>query len=633
MKILGHFHNVYDTSIEQKADMKFKFFIFLAICCALFAMLWGRLSDVQIFQGSSFRLQADDNRFFTLPLSAERGVFLDRFGQPLVWNTRRYFRVIDPEKIHYSKLPIEREAALALMATESGSVVSSLDRLYRFPQALAHILGFVGAVTVENLENDRSLALSDQVGRLGLELSQNALLRGADGKEMYEINALGKRQKKVNEIAARPGQTVATSLDPYLSEVAYRALQNKKGAVVILDAQTGKVISLVSSPSYDPNILTKTGGDPETEKARQAAIRSLFTDERQVFFNRAVDGMYPPGSVFKIVTALAGLEYQKLDAATTVTDEGILRVGDFEYGNWFYRQYGRTEGSISLVRAIARSNDIYFYKAAEWVGPDKLAEMSRMLGYGQKSTLEISSQARGLIPTPAWKEEKLGERWYLGNTYHFGIGQGDVLVSPLQVAQMTQTVANNGVLCSPSLLQEKPKHCTELSLKTENVDLVLRGMLDACSAGGTAYPFFPYNESRRLAEATVESDLARGAVACKTGTAEFGAADIQDRRRTHGWFTALVHLEPEQLLNAEALIPQTQTITGESDLRTLRQAWLEALIQQPLPQRLVFVALVESDEEQPFREGSRDAAPVVKSIVDWMVGDFSSETPVVGEGE
>lgn len=618
--------------------------LFLAAGACLFTLLLGRAIDVQVLRGADFRLRADDNRFFTLPITAERGVFLDRYGQPLVWNTRTYYRVTDPDSIQVNKQVLSRDEALQLMATQSASVVTAHERLYRFPEALAHIMGYTGPVTAEDLQRDRTIALTDQIGKLGLEFSQNRLLRGTDGKETYEVNALGKRQKKIDNTAPISGQSLQTTLDPYLSEVAYRALGNKKGSVVILDADTGQVLTLVSSPSYNPNLLTHTQSTVEAEAERRRAVQALFTDPRQLFFNRAVGGSYPPGSVFKIVTALAGLESGKIDAETTVEDEGVLKVGIYEYGNWFFRQYGRVEGTISLVRAIARSNDIYFYKAAELMGPDTLAQMASMMGFGKTTTIEVTAQAKGLVPTPQWKEETIGERWFLGNTYHYGIGQGDTLVSPIQVAQMTQVVANEGTLCPPSLLASGKNSCWEVGIKPENLQLVLQGMLDACSAGGTAFPFFPYNTIHRVEGATPDEDLQRGAVACKTGTAEFGAADELDRRRTHGWFTATLGFDPSLV----ALDPVTEAapipsgvITKDVSLASLRHGWLELVTQKPLPRRLVLVAMVESDEEAPFKEGSRDAAPVVKQIVDWMI-DFDkvasgSSTPVVevvpGTGE
>jgi penicillin-binding protein 2 len=354
---------------------------------------------------------------------------------------------------------------------------------------------------------------------------------------------------------------------------------------------------------------------------------------------------------------LAGLETGAINADTSVLDEGILRVGDYEYRNWYYTQYGRTEGEISLVRALARSNDIYFYKVAEWTGPDKLAEFSQLLGLGKKTGIELNAEAAGLIPTPSWKEKTLGEPWYLGNTFHMGIGQGNILTSPIQIAQLTQAVANDGELCSARLINlsqptesssaesiEQEQNCAQLSLNPDNLALVMNGLLGACSPGGTAYPFFTHNQQmlNNQEGLSYEEQFEAGAVACKTGTAEFGAVDEQGHRKTHGWFTLILDTEQIQALAAELdsveettseteTLPQpiqfttqlpeeseeTQAAVSEKFNHT---SWLKSIQQQALPEKLVITVLVESDEQEPFKEGSEHAAEVAKAIVDWMYG-------------
>lgn len=605
-----------------------KWLLFVTASVCLTFVLMARLIDLQLVQGESFRVKADDNRFYTLNVPAERGVFLDRYGQPLVWNTRRYFQVSNIGALQQTRTPIEREEALAQMATQSANVVATLERTYRFPTSLSHVLGFVGSVTAEDLAKKIPVTMQEQLGKLGLELTQQSLIRGLEGEDRYEINALGQRQKKVETVMPQPGENVQTTLDPYLSEVAYRSLGGQKGAVVIIDAETGEVLSLVSSPAFDANVLTNVELDPTAAEERKTKIQNYFTDPKQLFFNRAVDGSYPPGSVFKPIVALAGLEEGKIDANTVVVDEGILKVGEYEYGNWYYRQYGRTEGAISLVRALARSNDIYFYKAAEAAGPDGVAKMARMFGLGEQTGIQLRPQTKGLVPDPAWKEKTLGEQWFLGNTYHYGIGQGDILVSPIQMAQVMQTIANDGVRCPPTLLKKSAMGCTELGLQSENLTLILQGMLEACSTGGTAYPFFEYNARHRVADATVKEDIEAGAVACKTGTAEFGAADANDHRKTHAWLIAEAGTNQEMLFGDQA---PAQVATTAANFRTVvpqseiaaavsRSEWLAQIGSKGFPKKLVFAALVEADEEHPFREGSADAAPVVRQIVNWIEG-------------
>lgn len=592
-------------------------------------LIW-RLIDVQLIRGQTFRSQAEDNRLHSFVIHPDRGVFLDRYGQPLVWNQRSYFQVDDAQALYHQRQPLSTEQAQQLLATNSAVVQTDSVRTYRYPEALAHALGYVGAVTADDLKENPQLRSDEVIGRAGLELTQERALHGLPGKELYEINAQGKRQRLVDTEPARPGQNVTTTFDPYLSEVAYQALKGQKGAVVIADAQTGELLSLVSAPSFNPNLLTQPLINEAEDQQRKATIAALFASPEKPFFNRAVSGSYPPGSVFKIVTALGGLETKAADASTQVIDEGVLKVGEYEYGNWYYRQYGRTEGPITIVRALARSNDIYFYKLAEWEGPDTLADYARLLGLGRPTEIQIPAETSGLVPDPAWKQQRFGEPWYLGNTYHFGIGQGDLLVSPVQVAQMMQAVANDGELCQLSVISHQPERCKELGLSPDTLTLVKQGLLDACSSGGTAFPFFPYNTERRTGE-SVAKDLQNGAAACKTGTAEFGGVvDSQGHRKTHGWFVTTFGVNRDQLLGATpsaqvqtATTPSDNTPTATTDpqdLALLRQKWVEEVRRGSFPSQLVIAVLVESDENKIYKEGSADAAPIAKAILDWMLG-------------
>lgn len=602
----------------HSTTVRSRWLLFVVVTSVLWLLLLVRMIDLQLVRGSSFRAQAEDNRFFTVPVAADRGVISDRFGASLAWNQRQYFKIDDTHALYSSTSLLDAAEARQLMATDSAAVSLASVREHLFPEALAHVVGYLGAVTADDLARSSDLKARHVVGRIGLEQLFDAQLRGIDGSEQYEINALVERQRKVATQQSKPGEGLQTTLDPYLSEVAFRALGEQRGSVVIQDAATGEVLTLVNAPSFNPTLLSKPLHDAQAEQARQDYIRNLFSDETKPFFNRAVAGEYPPGSVYKLVTALAGLESGAFDTTTTVVDEGVLKVGEYEYGNWYFRQFGRTEGEIGVVRSLARSNDIYFYKAAEWTGVDALVEMSKLMGLGEVTGIEFASQSDGLVPTPAWKEEVQGERWFLGNTYHMGIGQGDVLVSPIQVSQMVQTLANNGQRCTPTLLSGSRVECQSLSLSEEHIDTVLRGMLDACSPTGTAYPFFARNEVRREEGTSVTQDLGRGAVACKTGTAEFGGADSRGYRNTHGWWVGIVEprLDGSNIGVDRYPIPE-EIVEQLPD----RGTWLESVEELGYPQRLVITVLVESDEENPFKEGSADAGSVGKIILDWVEGN------------
>jgi penicillin-binding protein 2 len=410
------------------------------------------------------------------------------------------------------------------------------------------------------------------------------------------------------------------------------AMGNKLGSVVILNADTGEVLSLVSTQSFSGNLFAATSAADDS--ARQTVLQQALTDERKLFFNRAVSGVYPPGSIFKLVTATAGLESGAFDLTTTVDDQGVLRVGEQSFANWYYTQYGRTEGSIALVRAIARSNDTFFYRAAEWTGIERLAAKAREFGFGALTGIEIPGEKEGLVPDPAWKEKTLGERWFLGNTYHLGIGQGDVLVTPLQLARMVGVFGNGGAVCPTTLVAggngARREGCSDLGISETTLSAIREGMIGACSAGGTAFPFFAWNAARKaqLPEGISPSEqLQHGVVACKTGTAEFGGENELGHRRTHAWFGMTVE-GLDELIGQEIGDDQPAEATPSAmvadetqlDLNALHAQWLAKVKTAGFPREIVILVLVESDDEQPFMEGSRDAAPIALSIFDWLLG-------------
>lgn len=605
---------------RQHSALKVYFFGLLL----LGSVLMMRLIDVQLVRGDSFLEKADNNRFFVLPLVASRGIFFDRYQKPLVINKKQYYQLESSTALFSSMTPLDTTAALASMASDSASVTFQEQREYLYPTSLAHVLGYVGRVTADDLIDNPTLLPISLIGKSGLELKFNDRLMGKNGDVYYEINANGERQRVIRKIEPVTGENIQTTLDPYISAVADQALGDQRGVVIISDATTGEILTLISKPTFDANLMSTSFADSEQETARKKLVNNWFSDELKPFFNRAIGGTYPPGSVFKIVTAMAGLENNKLTQDTTVVDEGTLAVGDYEYRSWYYWGYGGVEGEINVIRALARSNDIFFYKTAEWVGPDLLASMARLFGFGSKVGINLTGESTGLVPDPAWKEKTTGEQWYLGNTYHFGIGQGDLSVTPLQINQMVQTIANNGTMCTPTLESGLTDTCHEVGVKEQNINLVLQGMVDVCSPGGTAFPFFPYNQQVRSEGSDLKTDLAQGAMACKTGTAEWGEVDEHGYRKTHGWWVGIINLPHDKIINTvpESCLPELTSADTDSDQCLFRAEWLKQVKIHDLPQKIVITVLVESDEMNPYKEGSEDAAPIGKSIIDWMLGQF-----------
>lgn len=593
----------------------------------VFSLLLWRLVDVQLVRGTQFWQAAEQNRWFELPVIPARGVILDRFGMPIVENHRSYLLLDSPDQLYSKGTLISQEEALPILATDSARIRKISKRYYPFKEALAHVVGYVGLITQEDTESDKTLRPFGVIGKTGLELAFEQQLRGQLGKDRFEVDARVRRQREFSVTPAVAGADLHTTLDPILSTIAYEALGEQKGVVMISDVSTGHILSLVNKPSYDPNLFSDLDPllDETTRRIAVSKIQNWFEDAAQPFFNRAVSGQYPPGSIFKIVTALAGLETEVITPSTTVLDEGVLKVGDFSYANWYWTQFGRTEGEVNLVKALARSNDIYFYKVAEWIGPNRLAELSRLFGLGKLVGIEISGEKAGLIPDSSWKLSVVGEPWYLGNTYHFGIGQGDVKTTPLQLLQLIQTFGNKGTMCPPRLVESDDTSCQELGVKESSIQTVLLGMLDACSPGGTSFPFFARNgiafEGLNPTDvASIEPAIERGAVACKTGTAEFGGKDYRGFRNTHALWGGIV--EPDIALDVE---DEAIDVNADSQDSDLRKQWLARIKQlkkegKSYPKRIAIVVIVESDAAQPFKEGSREAAPVAAKILDWMEG-------------
>lgn len=470
-----------------------------------FILIW-RLFRLTIIDGFRFRSLADGNRTRELVHHAPRGFIVDRTGVPLVKN-----EVTSRQNGPYAEV--------------------DYNRVYPFGEALAHVIGYTGELTQAELADEyyslRRYLSGDRIGRMGAEAYFEEKLHGRDGRELIEVDASGNAVRTLGTVEATQGETVELSLDASLAQVVSSAFPaGAKGAIVVSKPTTGEILAIYSSPSFNPNGFT-LGQTNERYFA-------LKTNPDEPMFFRAIGGVYPPGSTFKLVTAVAALEEGTVTSDTQVEDIGVIRIGPFSYPNWYFLQYGKTEGLVDIVRAIERSNDIYFYKAGEAVGIERLNRWAKKLGVGTPLGIEIAGEAAGLMPDPAWKKERFTSRadlearnhlWFLGDTYHVAIGQGYLLTTPLQVNAWTNSIANGGKLCRPTI-KKGVRDCHDLGIQEETVRLIAEGMKRACEPGGTGWPLFNFVVP----------------VACKTGTAEFGDPE----GKTHAWFTVFGPVtEPE----------------------------------------------------------------------------------------
>lgn len=591
---------------------------------AFFILLW-RLFDLTIIQGRTYRALADSNRIREVIRHAPRGILRDRTGKPLVANITQY-RLVKPCEGETAETCIEyltKEEGEALKGNlPPGSILEEdYQRRYIHPESTAHVVGITGELNRKELSDEyyaiRNYKRGDRVGRSGIEAIFEERLRGQDGRELIETDAAGVAIRTLGVDKESPGEEVVLSLDAGLSDAVAQAFpSDADGAVVVTKPATGEILAIYSSPSFSPNLFSM--GMSQTD------YDALVTNPRQPLFNRAIGGVYPPGSTFKIVTSVAALEVGAVTPDTRIEDVGVLTIGRFTFPNWYFTQYGRRDGSVDIVRAIQRSNDIFFYKTGEILGIHRLAQWARTLGVGNPSGIEIGGEASGLMPDPEWKNqlftdpierESRQNEWYLGDTYHVAIGQGYLLTTPLQVNAWTNVIANGGKLCKPTIgkvtrdRRQGTSSCKDLGIQPQTIALVSEGMRRACEPGGTGWPLFNFSVRRQETRDKQESQnetasssgtLVRVPVACKTGTAEFG----DPNERTHAWFTVFAPIPKEFVPDSGNQDIKSDQIDAQGP--TLSEG--EVLTGEP---EISVTVLVEGGGE-----GSYVAAPIAKTILE-----------------
>src|SRR3989344_132052 len=495
-----------------------------------FLVLAGRLVDLQIIRGKYFRVLAEENRIRRVVIVAPRGRSVARGGDVITDNGQVQKEVV------FEKSGIEKHDAETSESTKS--LITEWVRTYPQADVFAHLTGYLGEVSQEELGKVEAQCLEKGprklgalIGRGGLEEKYDCTLRGIDGEELIEVDAFGERVRTLGRKNPTPGRDIHTTIDFGLQKKLAEMLKSDVGAAVITDPK-GEILAFYSSPSYDPNVFNN--------EAKQKEAEEILTDEKKPLFNRVIGGKYHPGSVFKPVVAVAALEEEKIDGSFTYEDNGYIAIksvyGDFTFNNWYFTEYGGREGTIDLERAITRSTDSFFYQIGELTGVEKIADWSHTFGLDEVTGIDIPGEIAGLVPNPVWKVRVKAERWFLGNTYHLSIGQGDIALTPIAVNQAIAAISNGGEYCSPHILNEEAFAgnflCRDLGIKKENIDLVKKGMVGACSLGGTGYTFFDFKEKSGYE------------VGCKTGTAEVG--DGTDD--THAWFTAFAPKDDPEII-------------------------------------------------------------------------------------
>jgi penicillin-binding protein 2 len=524
----------------------------------LFSALAQRMYQLQVVEADRYGVLADENRINIQLLAPQRGRVLDRFGVALAENHQNYRVVVVAEQAGDITATLDALAGLieisegdrrrvvrdirrkhpfvpvvvrgnlswdemarievAIPELPGIAIEQGLVRSYPLGETAAHTIGYVAAVSEAELSGDPLLELPDfRIGKSGIEKSRDVELRGGAGTSQVEVNAVGRVVRELARVPGRSGRDVASCLDAAMQDfLSHRCSTEESAASVLLDAVTGDVLALVSSPSFDPASFA-IGLTP-------AAWQQLSVDPRNPLTNKAIAGVYPPGSTFKPVVATAALMAGVLTSDTAIACPGYIELGDTTFHCW--RKGGH--GSVRLRDAIKKSCDVFFYETARRLGIDRLAAMARRFGFGSVLGLDIPSERPGLIPSPEWKLATTGVAWSPGETVIAGIGQGSVLATPLQIAVMTARLVT-GRAVVPRLVRSDgelprggdrvPRDFPELGVSPQVLAVVLDGM-DAVvnEQGGTAY-----------AVRITEPGLAMGA---KSGTSQVRV--ITEYEHEHG---------------------------------------------------------------------------------------------------
>lgn len=541
----------------------------MLIVLAVFVVLLMRLVYLQVVAGDDYYRLSMNNSIRLQTVDPPRGLILDRYGTKLAENRPSFDVSFTPkdagdvsrvlsELAVYLNVPVDelqgkvknsrglaafrpvllkqdigRDVLAAVEAHKVDmpgvSVQVRLRRNYLDGLNASHVIGYLGEVNVDELKSGDypNLRGGDYIGKFGVERAQEGFLRGEPGGRQVEVNANGQIMRVLQTVSPKPGRNVHLTLDRELQQRAEGLLEGVAGAAVAVEPTTGQILAMASSPSFNQNDFVSGIGAGVWE--------SLVSNPYRPLENKAIQGEYPPGSTFKIVTALAGLEEKAIDETTTFDCAGFLPFAGRDYRCWKKEGHGR----IDVRRALAESCDVFFYRTGLRLGIDRLAWYAKAFGLGVRSGVTLDQEARGLIPSSVWKKKRFGVPWQEGETLSVSIGQGYVLATPLQMGMLMAAVANGGVRYRPTVLsrvetmegdvvfQAAPQEIGRLPISPRNLKIVQQGIWGAVNGDqGTA---------RRVHLNDIE-------IAGKTGTSQVvGRKDSGDdytppHLRPHAWF-------------------------------------------------------------------------------------------------
>jgi penicillin-binding protein 2 len=568
----------------------------------VFAVLALQLAHVQFVNGRRYQLLAQDNLIRVIPSEPARGLILDRQGRPLVENLPVFSAVVKPsqlpkdnaQSVYYAlqsalgvsaaeiqqdvdsavkrngpDLPVaiksDIDEATALKLAEIRSTMPAVDvstqptRDYTSGPLLSRVLGYVGKIDSTEYKNlgGKGYQLDDQVGKTGLELSYEDKLRGTPGKQAVEVDASGHELRTIDEVPAQAGDNLTMTIDTTLQQGVSQILANSlktydspSGVAIMMDVHTGDILAYVSLPTYDDNLFS--GPVP------QDAIQKLLADPGRPLVDHAISDQYPPGSTFKEITGLAALQEGVATPTTNIATDGKLVIGDqgdaaksYVFPDW------TNLGTLDFYRGVAMSSDVYFYClsggcpqfAHDGLGSDALSRYAHMFGLGERTGIDLPDEAAGIVPDQLWKQKTLHEPWVLADTYFFGIGQGYVATTPIQMLRVVAAIANGGDILQPHLVHEIRDASGNLvqsfgrtvvrhvGVSQQNLQVMREAMLQVVQSGSATTAWIP--------------GVVYGG---KSGTAEYGSQiyspageEANGTYNEHGWFVSFAPYDNPQV--------------------------------------------------------------------------------------
>lgn len=528
------------------------------------AMLVTRMGWLAVAENERYQLLAESNRVNLTLIPPRRGWIVDRAGRAIA-NNRTDFRIdliperiedkarvladlarllkLDPEAVEriaaelkdargLRPIPVaenldwERYAAVVVRQPELAGVAPTQGYARNYPAgaAVAHLIGYVGSANAEQYKETKNplyLVPGFKLGKDGLEKSIEERLRGTPGAKRVEVTARGRPVRDLETRSDVPGQTVRLTIDAGLQEYAARRLGNESGSAVVIDTRTGGILAMASMPAYDPNSFS--------DGISQLEWDMLSGDDHLPLMNKALQGLYPPGSTFKPATALAALR------AGVDPDRTVHCPGGYQLGNRFFRCLGR-HGSVNLHRAIAKSCNTYFYTMGREVGMDAVADAARQLGLGAEYPIPFPSQRYGTVPDPAWKLRKYNQKWTPADTLNASIGQGYILTSPLQLAVQASRIASGRALV-PRIMADAPSVGPALDVTPERMALIRSGMDEVVNGAGTAVRSRLRLDGIRMGGKTGTAQVRRIAGGAR------GGMNVPWKYRDHGLFIGFAPVE------------------------------------------------------------------------------------------